>query len=211
MIRRHSDDPTICFIISELADGPWLALTPRMTKLGLLLALLALPLPAHAQQIDPPEGATIGSAQVSGFDLGRLSPGLQEEIARLAGGPLDRERLNELAARIEAEQPRFVAAVRVLPRSGATRCAWCSSSRTCATRTAKANINARYLVERVEIRGVPETDLQAELRDELQTLAGKPLGSDDGRTGGREAEAMRFPITTSGGGSSAGAAPEKSG
>ena len=77
-----------------------------MTKPGLLLlALLVLPLPLRAQQIEPPEGATISSAQVSGFDLGRLSPGLQQEIARLAGGPLNRERLNELAARIEEEQP----------------------------------------------------------------------------------------------------------
>ena len=178
VIRRHIADPTICFIISKLADGPWLALTARMTKLGLLLALLTLPLAAHAQQIDPPEGATIGSAQVSGFDLGRLSPGLQEEIGRLAGGPLNREHLNELAARIEAEQPRFVAAVRVLriPDTDDVRVVFVVAHIRDQDR--KANINARYLIERVDIRGVPDTDLSAELRAEMQTLVGTPLGSE---------------------------------
>ncbi len=178
MIRRHSDDPTICFIISELGDGPWLALTARMTTLGLLLALLTLPLAAHAQQIDPPEGATIGSAQVSGFDLGRLSPGLQEEISRLAGGPLNRERLNELAARIEAEQPRFVAAVRVLPIPDADTVRVVFVVAHIRDQDRKANVNARYLIEHVDIIGVPETDVSAELRAEMQTLVGMPLGSD---------------------------------
>jgi hypothetical protein len=178
VIGRHSDDPTICFIISELGDGPGLALSARMTILGLLLALLALPLAAHAQQIDPPEGATIGSAQVSGFDLGRLSPGLQEEISRLAGGPLNRERLNELAARIEAEQPRFVAAVRVLPIPDADNVRVVFVVAHIRDQDRKASVNARYLIEHVDIRGVPETELPAELRAEMQTLVGMTLGSD---------------------------------
>ena len=148
-----------------------------MTKLGLLLALLVLPLPARAQQIDPPEGVTISSAQVSGFDLGQLSPGLQQEIARLAGGPLNREQLNELAARIEAEQPRFVAAVRILQvPADEVRVVFVVAHIRDQDR--KANINARYLIERVDIRGVPDTDLPAELRAEMQALVGTPLGSD---------------------------------
>jgi hypothetical protein len=147
-----------------------------MTKLVVLLALLATALPARAQQIDPPEGAPISSAQVSGFDLGGLSPGLQEEIARLAGGPLNRERLNELAARIEAEQPRFVAAVRVF-RSADDEVRVVFVVAHMRDQDRKANINARYLIERVEIRGVPETDLSAELRLEMQGLVGTPLGS----------------------------------
>ncbi len=149
-----------------------------MKALALVLAWLAMPLPAFAQQTDPPEGATISSAQVSGFDLDRLSPGLQEEIARLAGGPLNRERLSELAARIEAEQPRFVAAVRVVRApDDEVRVVFVVAHMRDQDR--EANINARYLIERVEIRGIPETDLSAELRAELQTLVGKPLGSDD--------------------------------
>jgi len=149
-----------------------------MKSLLLLFTLLSLPLPADAHQTDPPEGATIKAAQVSGFDLGGLSPGLQEEIARLTGGSLNRARLSELAARIEAEQPEFVAAVRVvhLPDEQVFVVFVVAPMRN---QERRANINARYLVERVDVEGIDETDLSAELRTELQTLVGKPLGSDE--------------------------------
>jgi hypothetical protein len=148
-----------------------------MKILRLLLALLVIPLSALAQQVEPPEGATIASAQLSGFDLGRLSPGLQDEIGRLAGGPLNREQLKELAARIEAEQPKFVAAVRVVRApDDEVRVVFVVAHMRDQDR--EANVNARYLIERVEIRGIAETELSAELRTELQTLVGSPLGSD---------------------------------
>jgi hypothetical protein len=149
-----------------------------MNTLILLLVLFFTWLPAYAQQPDPAEGATISSAQVSGFDLGRLSPGLQDEIGRLAGHPLNRQHLNDLAARIEAEQPRFVAAVRVVRvPDDEVRVVFVVAHMRDQDR--RANINARYLIERVEVSGIPETDLSAELRADLQTLVGKPLGSDD--------------------------------
>jgi Omp85 superfamily domain len=149
-----------------------------MKKLGLLLALVVLPLTALAQQIDPPEGATISSAQVSGFDLRRLSPGLQDEIGRLAGGPLNREHLKQLAARIEAEQPRFVAAVRVVSvPDDEVRVVFVVAHMRDQDR--ESNVNARYSIESVELRGIEETELSADLRAELQTLVGRPLGSDD--------------------------------
>ena len=59
----------------------------------------------------------------------------------------------------------------------------------------KANVNARYLIERVDIRGVPDTDLSAELRAEMQTLVGTPLGSEAVEQV-KGSCVMRFPITT---------------
>ena len=151
---------------------------PRMTKAALVLALLAVPLTTRAQPTDPPDGAIVASAQVSGFDLGRLSPGLQEEIARLAGGPLDRARLNELAARIEEEQPRYVAAVRVVSvPAGEVRVVFVVAHMRDQDR--RGDANARYLIERVEIRGISESDVAADLNTEVQTLVGKLLGSED--------------------------------
>jgi hypothetical protein len=144
----------------------------------LLLALLALPAVALAQQPDPPEGALVASAQVSGFELRKLSPGLQDEIGRLAGGPLNREQLKELAARIEAEQPRFVAAVRVVRApDDEVRVVFVVAHMRDQDRD--GNVNARYLVESVELEGFSEADLSADVRAELQGLVGKPLGSDD--------------------------------
>jgi Omp85 superfamily domain len=149
-----------------------------MTKAALVLALLALPLTAWAQPTSPPDGAIVASAQVSGFDLGRLSPGLQEDIARLAGGPLDRGRLNELAARIEEEQPRYVAAVRVVSvPAGEVRVVFVVAHMR--DRDRRGDANARYLIESVEIRGISESDVAADLNAEVQTLVGKPLGSED--------------------------------
>jgi hypothetical protein len=150
-----------------------------MTKAALaLLALVALPLTALAQPTDPPDGAIVASAQVSGFDLGRLSPGLQEDIARIAGGPLDRARLNALAARIEEEQPRYVAAVRIVNvPADAVRVVFVVAHMRDQDR--RGDANARYLIERVEIRGVSDDNVAADLNTEAQTLVGKPLGSED--------------------------------
>src|SRR5688572_914201 len=147
----------------------------RMTKAALVLALLALPLTALAQPTDPADGAIVASAQVSGFDLGRLSPGLQEDIARIAGGPLERARLNELAARIEEEQPRYVAAVRVISVPADTvRVVFVVAHMRDQDR--RGDANARYLIERVEVRGVSEREVAADLNADVQTLVGKPLG-----------------------------------
>jgi hypothetical protein len=159
-------------------NGHRIALRPRMKRLWLLLSLLLLPLPALAQPPDPPEGAIVTTAQVSGFDLGRLSPGLQQEIAGVAGNPLDRARLNEIAQRIESEQPRYVAAVRVV-RTPDTEVRVVFVVANMRDQDRRSNVNARYLIERVEIDGIPETDLDSQLRADLQTLVGKPLGSDD--------------------------------
>lgn len=149
-----------------------------MRTLLVLLAWLVIALPVQAQPPDPPEGATVASAQVSGFDLGRLSPGLQDEIARLAGGPLNRDQLRELATRIEAEQPKFVAAVRVVRApDDEVRVVFVVAHMRDQDRD--ANVNARYLIEHVEVSGVPEEDLSAALRTDLQTLVGKPLGADE--------------------------------
>jgi hypothetical protein len=149
-----------------------------MTIAALLLALLAVPVTIQAQPTDPPDGAIVASAQVSGFDLGRLSPGLQEDIARLAGGPLDRARLKELAARIEEEQPRYVAAVRIVSvPADEVRVVFVVANMRDQDR--RGDANARYLIERVEIRGISEREVAANVNAEVQALVGKPLGSED--------------------------------
>jgi hypothetical protein len=150
-----------------------------MSTLGLLISLLILPLlPQQAQETDPPDGTRINSAQVSGIELSRLSPGLQEEIGKLAGTPLNRQAVREIAARIEAEQPRFIAAVRVTPdpEAGARVVFIVARMRD---QEHGANINTRHLVEDVEIRGVPEHDLDPTLRADLQALTGKPLDPEE--------------------------------
>lgn len=149
-----------------------------MRILVVLLALMAASVPpAHAQQTDPPDGTRITSAQVSGIDLSRLSPGVQEQIGKLAGSPLNRQQLRELAARIEAEQPRFIAALRVdSDPGGGARVVFVVARMPDSEQ--QANVNAKYVVEQVEIKGVADNAVAPELRADLQALIGKPLDSD---------------------------------
>lgn len=148
-----------------------------MRTLVLLVAVLTTPfVTVHAQETEPPDGTRVTSAQVSGLDLTRLSPGLQEEIGKLAGSPLNRQRLRELAARIEAEQPRFVAALRIASNpEGGARVVFVVARMGDADH--RANVNAKYLVEDAAVSGVPERALSSDLRNDLQTLEGKTLDS----------------------------------
>jgi len=150
----------------------------RTVTRALLILLSALvliaPRPALAQQTDPPDGTQITSAQVSGLELAKLSPGLQEEIAKLTGTPLDRAQVRALAARIEAEQPRYVAAVRITadPAGGARVVIVVARMRDPEH---QANINVKYNVEDIRIEGVPDSKITAELRTEMQAMKGKPF------------------------------------
>lgn len=149
-----------------------------MRTLALLIALLTCPAwPAEARQVEPPDGARIADARVSGLDLDRLSPGLQADIRALVGTPLSRRAVNELAARLEAEQPRYVAAVRIVPvPDDGARVVFLVAR--IPSEGPDANINARYIVEWVDVRGGPSRALGAGLEADRQALVGQPLDSD---------------------------------
>lgn len=174
--------------------GSLLALAAGMRTIGLLITLLAVaPQAATDQNPVVPEGTIITSAQVTGFDADRLSPGLRQEIRSLSGAPLLQQRLDELAARIEAERPRHVAAVRaVMDADGQARVFFVVGRRSEPERD--DNVNDRYIVEQADITGVPEEELTQTLRDDLQALVGKRLDSGDAdRLQGRlERELTRY-------------------
>jgi hypothetical protein len=114
---------------------------------------------------------------VSGFDITKLSPGLQQDISKLAGTPLNRQLLKELAARIEAEQPRYVAAIRTTQDAdGSARVTFVVARIRDQDRD--PNVNSKYIVDTVDVKGVPDRDISPDLRQDLQTLTGKPLDSD---------------------------------
>src|SRR4051812_40394317 len=130
--------------------GPLLALSAGMRTIGLLVTLLALaPQAPTDQKTVVPEGTTIASAQVTGFDVNRLSPGLRQAIRDLSGTPLNQQRLDALAMRIEAERPRYVAAVRtVMESDGHARVLFVVGEQSEPERD--DNVNARYIVEQAD-------------------------------------------------------------
>jgi Omp85 superfamily domain len=161
--------------------GALLALAESMRTLGLLVTLLvAAPQASTDQKPFAPEGTIIASAQVTGFDIERLSPGLREAIQGLAGTPLKQERLDELAARLEGERPRYVAAVRaVMEADGQARVFFMMGRQDDTHRDDNININGRYIVEHADITGVPEADIPQALLDDLRTLKGQRLDSGE--------------------------------
>ncbi|HEY0875677.1 MAG TPA: BamA/TamA family outer membrane protein [Vicinamibacterales bacterium] len=150
-----------------------------MRTLGLLLTLLTVsPQAISEQKLAVPEGTIITSAQVTGFDIERLSPGLQREIRGLPGTPLSEQHLRELAARIEAERPNHVAAVRtVMDAGGEARVFFVVGRQDEPARD--DNINARYIVEQANITGVCDAELTPDLRDALAAVIGKRLDSPE--------------------------------
>jgi outer membrane protein assembly factor BamA len=150
-----------------------------MRTLALLVLLLGLPfVQANAQEADAPEGAIIDSVEMSGFSPYSLSPGLQKEFDSLVGSPLNRERLNQLVSRIEGEQPEMVAAVRSVVRPDSKAHVIFLVARISEDTDLSENINARYIVESVEIEG-PSSEVSQQLRDDLQKLVGRRLDSDE--------------------------------
>jgi len=150
-----------------------------MRILALLVLLLGLPcVQANAQEADAPEGVVIDSVEMSGFSPYSLSPGLQKELDSLVDTPLNRERLNQIAARIEGEQPEVVAAVRAVPRPDGKAHVVFLVARISDDTDLSENINARYVVESVEIEG-PAGEVSQQLRDDLQKLVGKRLDTEE--------------------------------
>jgi len=150
-----------------------------MRTLALLVLLLGLPcVQANAQDADAPEGAVIDSVEMSGFSPYSLSPGLQKEFDSLIGTPLNRERLSQLVTRIEGEQPEMVAAVRSVARPDGKAHVIFLVARISDDTDLSENINARYIVESVDIDG-PASEVSQGLRDDLQNLVGKRLDTDE--------------------------------
>lgn len=159
--------------------GSLLAADAGMRTIGLLITLLTVsPQATTDQKPVVPEGTIITSAQVAGFDINRLSPGLRRDIRGLAGTPLQQQRLDDLAARIEAERPRYTAAVRaIMDADGQAHVSFVMGRQPEPDRD--DNVNSRYVVEQADITGVPDDELTQDVRDGLQALVGQRLDSGE--------------------------------
>lgn len=148
-----------------------------VSSLVFVALLLVAPAGAFAQETQPPDGTPIRSAEISGLDLSRLSPGLQADLRKLTGTALDRQLLRQIAVRIEAEQPRYLAALRVTADAeGGARVVFVVARLRDLEHA--ANVNTKYLVEDVRIRGVAERDITPEMRADQDALKGKALDAD---------------------------------
>ena len=152
---------------------------PLSLLLLLLLFVVCVPWQARAQDAEARDGAIIESVDLRGLPRDSLSPGLRRELDSLNGDPLNRQRLTEVAARIEAEHPDVVAAARAVARPDDRARVIFLVVSISDDGSLVQNINARYTVESVEISGIPEADISRSLRDRLQSLVGRRLDHDE--------------------------------
>ena len=149
-----------------------------------LLLLLALVLGttrlASAQETLAPEGTRISVAGVTGIPFEQLTPELRADIATLAGTPLRRERLQELAQRIEREKPELFAAFRSQSQPDGSVSIAFVVGKISDDPELVANINARYVVESVSVTPKFQSSLPKPVLDELQALKGKRLNPEEG-------------------------------
>src|SRR4030095_7966868 len=107
------------------------------------------------------------------------SPRLRRDIASRVGERLNRERLNQLASRIQDEHPEVIAAVRSIARPDDKARVVFVVALISDNGDLASNINARYVVEGVELSGIPEEQIGRSLRDRLQALVGRRLDNEE--------------------------------
>jgi len=152
----------------------------------LLLALLLLGASAavaRAQDtVQPlqraPEGTRIGIADVS--PTVQLSAELLADITALVGTPLQPERLEAIAMRIESEKPDMIVAIRrtLLP-GGEARVTFVVAPINDAP-DVLANINSRYIIESVTFLGIDEKQIPADTLTQVKKVVGGKLDPKEG-------------------------------
>ena len=159
---------------------------------------------------NPPDGTRIESAELSGIPEDQLSPGLRRDIDGLAGRPLARPEVTQLARRIEEERPDVVVAVRIVARPGDEARVIFLVARISDDAGLGSNINARYTVESVEIEGLKEARDQRRAARPAAGAGRHPARPRRGRPADRGPEGRAARLSTSRAGSSAARAAGRS-
>ena len=125
-----------------------------------------------------PEGTRIGIADVS--PTVQLSAELLADITALVGTPLQPERLEAIAMRIESEKPDMIVAIRrtLLP-GGEARVTFVVAQLN-DTPEVLANINSRYLIESVTFSGIDEKQIPADTLTQVRNVVGGKLDPKEG-------------------------------
>src|SRR5215472_7366812 len=123
-----------------------------MRRLILLCVLLLLPKsPTIAAPQQAPAGVNpngiVESTEISGIDEHEISEDVRDAIHKLEGKPFDQNAADELVVRIQAQQPRLTATVRLIQGSGTDSVKLqFVIKQSGADSTAAVNVNSLYTV-----------------------------------------------------------------
>src|SRR6187402_59465 len=134
----------------------------RLRSVALLCLLLISVAAAYAQT-----PATIEKAELSGIAEDKLSSGLRADIQKLTGQSYDEKVAGQLAERIQAELPEYVV--------NATTAEGSQPGRVSVIFAIAHNINSKYIVESVELKGTDKSKFSEGLWMEMQAMIGHPV------------------------------------
>jgi len=111
--------------------------------------------------------ATIEKTEISGIAEDSFSAGLRGDLQKLAGQTYDQKAAGQISERIQTELPEYVVT--------ATTAAGSASDHIVLVFVVAHNINAKYVVESVEIKGTDKSKLSGGLWMDMQKMIGHPV------------------------------------
>jgi outer membrane protein assembly factor BamA len=111
--------------------------------------------------------ATIEKTEISGISENSLSAALRADLQKLIGQNYDEKAATQFAERIHAELPEYVV--------NSTTAAGTQSGRVVLVFSVAHNVNAKYIVESVELKGSDKSKLSEGLWADMQKMVGRPV------------------------------------
>jgi outer membrane protein assembly factor BamA len=111
--------------------------------------------------------ATIEKTEISGISEDSLSASLRGDIQKLVGQSYDEKAATQIADRIHAELPDYVVTSTTAPGT--------QPNYFVLVFAVAHNINAKYIVESVELKGTEQSKLSEALWADMQKMVGHPV------------------------------------
>ena len=134
----------------------------KLQAVALLIGLVATSAFASGQT-----PTTIEKTEISGVSEDSLSAGLRGDLQKLVGQTYDEKAATQIAERIHTELPDYVVTSTTAPGT--------QSDRVRLVFAVAHNINAKYIVESVDLKGMDKSKLSEGLWTDMQKMVGHPV------------------------------------
>jgi hypothetical protein len=151
----------------------------RLVIIVIALILLFSPRIGTAQETPVEEKPIIESVEIAGVAEGRIGRDLRDRMQELVGQRFDQLAADEVAFEIQNRLSERISAIRQLPGSDAEHIKVVFEvGNVNDDEDRDSNVNSRYIVEEVELRGVSESLISDDLLADMRRLVGQNLAQE---------------------------------
>jgi Omp85 superfamily domain len=149
---------------------------PRMRRLFIFLICLQFFTPGAFAQEKP----TVESVEISGVADSRITTAIHDVMNTLVGQPFDQLAADEVGYKLQEELSLRIYAIRQVPGSDADhiKVVFDFVNERGFHVVWESNVNSRYTVEEVDLRGVDESAISDQLRQDMDKMVGLKLDDD---------------------------------